>query len=150
MNELIEQARNWTNKCRLTTDTFLDLPEDVQLTNGWGKRELAIHLEGWDVEMIKISEYLKEGKSFLWSEFFPEDLDVNEANQEFFDRNKDLSAIEAISKFKKTRKKLLNVYEDLIENYFRDDKTLVDYYSLWSHDVQHLKQAGVDTTEIEN
>ena len=150
MKELIEQAKNWTNKLRLATETFLDLSSDVKLTNGWGKRELALHLEGWDVEMIKISDHLKEGKAFLWSEFFPKDLDIDDANQEILDRSKELSAKESIEKFKETRKQLLNIYEDIIENYFQDDKRLLDYYSLWGHDVHHLKQAGVDTKEIES
>jgi len=43
----------------------------------------------------------------------------------------------------------LIVYEEIIENHFQDDKKLLDYYSLWGHDVHHLKQAGVDTTDIE-
>ena len=150
MKELVEQAKSWTNKLRLATKVFLDLPKDVKLTNGWGKRELAIHLEGWDVEMIKISDHLKEGKAFLWKDFFPEDMDIDEANQEIFDRCKELSAEEAIEKFKKTRNQLFDVYEDIIENHFQDDKRLLDYYSLWGHDVHHLKQAGVDTTEIES
>ena len=149
MTDLVEQAKNWANKLRLTTETFLELPDDVKLPNGWGKRELALHLEGWDDEMIKLSEHLKKGKVFSWSEFFPADFDVDAANKEILDRNKDLSDEEAIEKFKKSRKQLLEVYEDLIDNYFQNEKSFLDYFSLWGHDVNHLKQAGVDTTEIE-
>ena len=150
MKELIEQAKNWTKKLRLATKIFLDLPHDIKLTNGWGKRELALHLEGWDEEMIKVYKHLKEGKAFVWKDFFPEDMDIDEANQEIFDRTKDLSTEEAIEKFNKSRNQLFNVYEDIIENHFQDDKRLLDYYSLWGHDVHHLKQAGVDTTEVES
>ena len=150
MENLKKQALNWTDKLKLTTETFMNLPEDVKLPNGWGKRELALHFEGWDEEMIKVSENLIAGKPFIWTEYFPEDLDLDEVNQSFLDNNKILSSSEAIKKFQDTREKLIGIYERIIENYFQDDKRLLEYYSLWGHDVHHLKQAGVDTTEIES
>ncbi len=150
MENLKEQAIIWKNKLKLTTKTFMNLPEDTKLPNGWGKRELALHLEGWDEEMIKVSKHLIAGKPFIWTEYFPEDLDLDEVNQSFLDRNKKLSSSEAVKKFHDTREKLIGVYIEIIENYFQDDKRLLDYYSLWGHDVQHLKQAGVDTKEIES
>ena len=150
MKNLKKQALNWTNKLKLTTKTFMTLPEDVKLPNGWGKRELALHLEGWDEKMIKISENLIAGKPFIWTEYFPEDLDLDEVNQSFLDKNKKLSSSEAIEKFQKTREQLICIYEEIIEKYFQDDKRLLDFYSLWGHDIHHLKQAGVDTKEIES
>lgn len=150
MENLKEQAMNWTNKLKLTTETFMELPEDVKLPNGWGKRELALHLEGWDEKMIEVSEHLIAGKPFIWIEYFPEDLDLDEVNQSFLDKNKKLSSAGAIKKFQDTRGQLLDIYKEIIEKHFQDDKRLLDYFSLWGHDVHHLKQAGVDTKEIES
>ena len=115
MENLKEQAIIWTEKLKLTTKTFMNLPEDIKLPNGWGKMELALHLEGLDEEMIKVSEHLIARKPFIWTEYFPEDLDLDEVNQSFLDRNKKLSSSEALKKFQESRDQLISIYEEITE-----------------------------------
>ena len=96
-------------KLKTTTKLFLDLPDDTELPNGWSKRELGIHLKGWDEELIKIAEHLKKGKAFIWEEFCPEEADVY--NSRFLEQNKGVSKAEILSSFEKTRSVILKVYD---------------------------------------
>ncbi len=148
MQELKNKAKEWIEKLRKTTQMFLDLPHDIKLPNSWGKRELAIHFLGWDEVMIGYSKEIIKGKPFIWDEFFQGD--INKTNKQFLDEHSNLTREEAIDKFKQVRSKILNIYKEILENHFQDDKRLLDYYSMWGHDVHHLKQAGINTQEIEN
>ncbi|MHA1225015.1 MAG: hypothetical protein ACTSSG_14930 [Candidatus Heimdallarchaeaceae archaeon] len=145
----VEKAKNWIEKLERTTQMFLSLPETVQLPNGWGRRELAIHFHGWDIEMMKIAEQLKQGRPFDWKTFFPADFNVDEANQGFLDRFANFSEEKAIETFKEKRKQFIQICRDLVTNHFQDNENFLSFFSLWKHDVHHLKQAGVETKEIE-
>ncbi len=132
-----------------TTKMFLDLPNDMKLPNGWGKRELAIHLFSWDSEMVEYADHLRRGNTFVWEEILPEEEDINEVNKGYFVENEDLTLAEAIEVFTDTRLELIATYVDIVNNHFQDEKSFMDYFVLWMHDVHHLKQAGVNTKELE-
>jgi len=146
MNDSKEKARRWIEKLKITTDLFLKLPDDVKLPNGWGKRELGIHLQGWDEEMMKIAEPLKKGKAFNWEEFYSDPPDSY--NAKFLERSKGKSLAEIIEGFKRTRTTIIKVYEDFLENHFLEDKKHSDYFTLWWHDAHHLKLADVDVEDL--
>ncbi|MHA2358003.1 MAG: hypothetical protein ACXABK_04460 [Candidatus Heimdallarchaeaceae archaeon] len=146
MSEAKEKAKRWIEKLKITTKLFLDLPDDMKLPNGWSKRELGIHLRGWDDELIKIAEHLKKGKAFIWEEFCPEEADVY--NARFLEQSKGISKEEVLSGFEKTRSVIIKVYEDLLDNYFDEEKKHLAYFSLWWHDVHHLKDAGVNVEDL--
>ena len=146
MNDSKEKSKRWIEKLKLTTQLFLKLPDDIKLPNGWGKRELGIHLQGWDEEMIKIAEPLKQGKAFIWEDFCVDSPDSY--NAKFLKRSKGKSAEEIITSFEKTRATMIKVYEDFLDNYFQEGKKHEDYFSLWWHDVHHLKQAEVDVEDL--
>jgi hypothetical protein len=141
-----EKAKRWIEKLKITTDLFLKLPDESKLPNGWGKRELAVHLQGWDEEMIKLAEVLKKGKIFDWEELFSEPPDTY--NAKFLERSKGKSAEEILVSFENTRKTMIKVYEDFLDNHFLEDKKHSDFFTLWWHDVHHLKLAGVDVGEL--
>ena len=153
--EFKNKAIDWTDKLEKTTKLLLDLQDNVKLPNGWGKRELLIHLLFWDDEMESYSDHLRKGNTFDWGEYLssrgydPEGKDLDKINQSCLDDNEDLSYSEALEAFTETRMKLINTYRDLIENYFIEEKSFTDYFSMWYHDVHHLKKAGVDTKELE-
>lgn len=146
MDDSKEKAKRWIEKLKITTDLFLKLPEEAKLPNGWGKRELGVHLQGWDEEMIKIAEPLKHGKSFIWEDFYADPPDSY--NAKFLERSKGKSIEEVISSFNQTRATIVKVYEDILNNHFQEDKKHTDYFSLWWHDVHHLKLAGIDVEDL--
>ncbi len=145
MNELLEKAKSWTEKLKVTTKLVENLPTDVILSNSWDKRKLCIHLYGWDTEFIKWADILRRGDKF--------DVELEEKtdeyNQRFFDENAELNSKEAVQQFLKTRKEMIEVYEEILSKYPQDNKHFVGYFSLWWHDVHHLKQADVDVSELE-
>ncbi len=137
------------DKLEKSTKLFLDLPNDNKLPNGWGKRELAIHLFSWDGEMVEYSDNLRRGNTFDWNEILAEDSDINEVNKKHLDENEDLTFAEAIEIFTNTRQELIATYVDIVNNHYQDEKSFVDYFTLWMHDLHHLKQAGIDTKKLE-
>ncbi|MCG3227189.1 MAG: hypothetical protein H7645_09730 [Candidatus Heimdallarchaeota archaeon] len=146
MDDSKEKAKRWIEKLKITTDLFLKLPADTKLPNGWGKREIGIHLQGWDEEMIKIAEPLKQGKAFIWEDFCADPPDSY--NAKFLERSKGKSLEEVLTSFEQTRATIIKVYEDLLDNHFQEDKKHTDYFSLWWHDVHHLKLAGIDVDDL--
>jgi len=89
---------------------------------------------------------LKIGKAFIWEEFCPEEADVY--NARFLEQSKGISTEEILSDFEKTRSVIIKVYEDILENYFEEDKKHLEYFSLWWHDVHHLKLSGIDVEDL--
>ncbi len=146
MNDSVKKVKRWIEKLRITTDLFIKLPDESKLPNGWGKRELAIHLQGWDEEMIKLAEILKKGKTFNWEEFFADPPDTY--NAKFLERSKGKSTEEILDSFKNTRMTMIEVYENFLENHFQEDKKHSDFFTLWWHDVHHLKLADVDVEAL--
>ena len=143
--DLLKKAESWIEKLRITTKMVRTLPEDTVLTNGWDKRKLCIHLFGWDGEMINYAEELRQGKPFHM--FFEEETDAY--NQRFFDENVDVDLSQAEAQFLEKREEMVSVYEEILTKYPQDNKEFVGFFSLWWHDVHHLKQAGVDISELE-
>ena len=136
-------------KLEKTTKMFLDLPNDLKLPNGWGKRELAIHLLSWDSEMVDYADNLRKGNSFDWNEIHPEELNLNETNKGHLVENEDLTFDEAIEVFTNTRMELIATYVDIVNNHYQNEKSFADYFSMWMHDVQHLQKAGINTKKLE-
>jgi len=136
-------------KLETTTKIFLDLPNKTKLPNGWGKRELAIHLFSWDSKMVEYADHLRKGNTFVWKEFHPEELDINEMNKGHLVENEDLTFDESIEVFTDTRLELIATYVDIVNNNFQDEKSFTDYFTIWLHDIHHLKQAGVNTKKLE-
>ena len=64
MTEFLKKAESWNEKFKLSTQMVRDIPPDTILTNGWNKRKLYIHLYGWDNEIIKYAEELRQSKPF--------------------------------------------------------------------------------------
>ena len=144
MEELRKKARSWIEKFKETTSLITNLNDDTTLPNGWTIREISIHLKGWDEEFIRFAEEIKQGEPYY--AFYSGKHD--RYNQTFFDKNHNLSLQQAKEDFHFTRKKMFDVYEDVIENYFQDDNKILGFFSLWWHDVHHLKQAGVDVEHL--
>jgi hypothetical protein len=145
MNRFVEKAETWIEKLKITTELVEDLPKDVILTNSWDKRKLCIHLYGWDTEFIKWADILRKGEKF---EVNLEEK-TDEYNQRFFDENAELKAEEAEQQFLETRKEMIQVYEEILTKYPQDNKHFLGFFSLWWHDVHHLKQADVDVSDLE-
>ncbi len=136
-------------KLETSTKMFLDLPNDMKLPNGWGKRELAIHFSSWDSALVEYSDNLRLGNTFDWKEIHPEELDLDETNKKHLVENEDLTFAEAIEIFSNTRLELIATYVDIVNNHYQDEKSFMDYFTMWMHDVHHLKQAGINTKKLE-
>ena len=147
--ELKDKIISRIDKLEKTTKIFLDLPNDMKLPNGWGKRELAIHLFSWDDAMVEYAGRLRQGNAFVWEEILPEEEDINKVNKRYFAENEDLTFSEAIEIFNDTRLEMIATYNDIVNNHFQDEKSFLDYFSIWMHDIHHLKQAGIDTKKLE-
>ena len=144
MEDLREKARSWIEKFQETTNLIANLDDDTTLPNGWTIREISIHFKGWDEEFIKFAEQIKQGEPYY--AFYSGKHD--RYNQTFFDKNHNLSLKQAKESFINTRKKIIEVYEDVLDYYFQDDKKILGFFSLWWHDTHHLKQAGVDVEHL--
>ncbi|MCG3217011.1 MAG: ClbS/DfsB family four-helix bundle protein [Candidatus Heimdallarchaeota archaeon] len=140
MEELRQKAQSWIEKLQTTTKLIKELPEDLELPNGWSIREITIHLQGWDEEFIKFSEKIKKGEPYF--AFFSGQHD--RYNQKFFEKNHNISLEQAKKQFAITREEITSVYENIANNYLQDDNKMLGFFSLWWHDVHHLKQTGID------
>ena len=145
MDNVIDIAKRWIAKLKITTDVLNDLTVDTVLPNGWTKRELLIHLSGWDDEFIQFADEMRKQKAFY--AFYEEDGETK--NQQFFEDNKDLGYEEVNIKFQKLRKKLIDVYQEIVEKYPQENKEFLGFFSIWWHDIHHLKQAGIDVSKLE-
>lgn len=147
--EYRDKVLNWIEKLETSTKMFLELPNDMKLPNGWGKRELAIHLFSWDSAMVEYANHLRKGNTFVWNEFHPEELNLDKENKKHLVENENLTFDEALDIFTNTRLELIATYVDIVNNHFQDEKSFTDYFTMWMHDVQHLKQAGINTKKLE-
>ena len=145
MDNIIETAERWTKKLKLTTDMLNGLSEDTELPNGWGKRELLIHLSGWDEEFIGFASEMR--KKVIFYAFYEEDGETK--NQQFLMNNKDLDLKAVDERFNKFRKELSDVYEEIINQYPQDNREFMSFVIIWWHDIHHLKQAGLDISHLE-
>lgn len=145
MDNVIETAARWINKLKLTTDKLSGLSEDTKLPNGWGKRELLIHLSGWDEEFIGFAKEMR--KKVIFYAFYEEDGETK--NQQFLEDSKDLDLNEANERFSKLRKELIDVYKEIINKYPQDNREFLGFFSIWWHDVHHLKQAGLEVSHLD-
>ena len=136
-------------KLENSTKMFLDLPNDMKLPNGWGKRELAIHFFSWDSALVEYADNLRRGNTFDWKEIHPDELDINEVNKGHLVENVDLTFTEAIEIYTETRMELVATYVDIVNNHYQDEKSFMDYFTMWMHDVHHLNQAGINTKKLE-
>ncbi|MBK5112570.1 MAG: hypothetical protein KGD59_03115 [Candidatus Heimdallarchaeota archaeon] len=147
MNEEISLNQKIDNM-KKTTEFLLALDESFTLTNGWKARELLLHLWCWDDEFVKICEFkMKDSLDQCEFEFQKMKIEYSEWNDYMLDKMKEKSFKEAKEKFKVTRLKIIELFEDLIKlpeivddekSFYRTDKIL----DLWQHDKQHLEAGG--------
>ncbi|MHA1198751.1 MAG: hypothetical protein ACTSQF_05290 [Candidatus Heimdallarchaeaceae archaeon] len=145
MDNIIETAERWIKKLTLTTDMLNELSEDTKLPNGWGKRELLIHLSGWDEEFIGFASEMR--KKVIFYAFYEEEVETK--NQQFIENNKELDFDEVNERFNKFREELTNVYKEILNQYPQDNREFMSFFSIWWHDLHHLKQAGLDISHLE-
>ena len=149
-----------------TVTAILDeLPADFTLPNGWTKRELLIHLNGWDQEFFKLAEkalnselknfFFKfedltaDEKIMLEKEFLFEhqkmNLEYTKWNEYKLENMKEKTFKEVEELFKNTREKVLALFEELAEKQ-KENKLTAQILSLWTHDREHLENGGVEIT----
>ncbi|MCE7747188.1 MAG: hypothetical protein GPJ51_02250 [Candidatus Heimdallarchaeota archaeon] len=145
MTEFLKKAESWNEKFKLSTQMVRDIPPDTILTNGWNKRKLYIHLYGWDNEIIKYAEELRQSKPF----HIILEESIDEYNQRFFEENEGLDFVAAEKQFLQKREQMLSVCEELLTKYPQNNKEFVGFFFLWEHDAHHLNQAGVDVSDLE-
>lgn len=145
MDMIRETAERWIEKLKITTNMLLELDDDVKLPNNWGKRELLIHLSGWDGEFINFASEMR--KKIKFYPFYEENGE--EKNHQFFQENHDLDLISSVKRFKVLRTDLVEVYEEVLNHFFQENREFVGFFSIWWHDAHHLKQAGCDISHLE-
>ncbi|NHJ32443.1 MAG: hypothetical protein FK732_06245 [Asgard group archaeon] len=147
MNEKISLEQKLGNM-KKTTEFLLALDESFTLPNGWKTKELLLHLWSWDDEFVKICQHkIKDNLDQCKFEFQSMEMDYSEWNDYMLDKMKDINFKKAQKKFKETRYKVLNIFEELIKlpetvedekSFLRTDRIL----DLWQHDKQHLEAGG--------
>ena len=145
MSKIKETAARWIEKLRITTDMLLKLDNNMKLPNDWGKRELLIHLSGWDEEFINFASEMRKKTEFY--PFYEEEGEKK--NQQFFQENQDLDLVLSVERFETLRNDLISVYEEILDQYPQENKEFVGFFSIWWHDAHHLKQAGCDISHLE-
>ena len=145
MEEIIQTAERWIEKLKITTEMLLNLEDDTELPNGWTKREILIHLSGWDFEFIEFATEMRKNVKFY--PFYEEEGEAK--NQRFLQEAKDLSLEDVLEKFKLLRNQLIDVYHEIVEKYPQENREFLGFFSIWWHDAHHLKQADCDISHIE-
>lgn len=147
MNEKISLEKKIENM-KKTTEFILALDESFTIPNGWKTKELLLHLWSWDDEFVKICQFkMKDSLDQCKFEFQSMEMEYSEWNDYVLDKMKDVSFKEAKEKFKDTRYKIIDLFEELIKipetvedekSFYRTDRIL----DLWQHDKQHLEAGG--------
>ncbi len=147
MNEKISLEKKMENM-KKTTEFILALDESFTMPNGWKTKELLLHLWSWDDEFVKICQFkMKDSLDQCKFEFQSMEMEYSEWNDYVLDKMKDVSFKEAKEKFKDTRYKIIDLFEELIKipetvedekSFYRTDRIL----DLWQHDKHHLEAGG--------
>ncbi|MFX1250005.1 MAG: hypothetical protein ACFFCZ_00125 [Promethearchaeota archaeon] len=137
------------NTLKKSTDEVLDLQHDWYASNGWGLKELLIHLEAWDEEYLCVLEALKHGKAYVAQyRRFPDYKEEDQMtfldhwnNQILAERSK-LSQEKVRDLFIQTRRKVLKKFEELWSDetglQFPDFAVHID--DLSAHDTKHIEK----------
>jgi len=147
MTEKISLEKKIENM-KKTTELILALDESFTIPNGWKTKELLLHLWSWDDEFVKICQFkMKDSLDQCKFEFQSMEMEYSEWNDYVLDKMKDVSFKEAKEKFKETRYKIIDLFEELIKipetvedekSFYHTDRIL----DLWQHDKQHLEAGG--------
>jgi len=147
MTEKISLEKKIENM-KKTTEFILALDESFTIPNGWKTKELLLHLWSWDDEFVRICQFkMKDSLDQCKFEFQSMEMEYSEWNDYVLDKMKDISFKEAKEKFKETRYKIIDLFEELIKipetvedekSFYRTDRIL----DLWQHDKQHLEAGG--------
>ena len=147
MTEKISLEKKIENM-KKTTEFILALDESFTIPNGWKTKELLLHLWSWDDEFVKICQFkMKDSLDQCKFEFQSMEMEYSEWNDYVLDKMKDVSFKEAKEKFKETRYKIIDLFEELIKipetvedekSFYHTDRIL----DLWQHDKQHLEAGG--------
>jgi len=163
MNSVTYEHEDHIENIKTVTTKLDELPTDFSLPNGWTKRELLIHLNGWDQEFAKLAQKALDGglknfffkfesitadeRAILEKEFLFEhqemDLDFIKWNDYKQEQMKEKTFKEVEELFKSTRKKVIALFEELAEKK-KENKYTGQILSLWTHDREHLEQGGVE------
>jgi hypothetical protein len=163
MNSITYEHSDHIENFKAVTAKIYELPADFSLPNGWTRRELLIHLNGWDQEFVKltqkaINEELKnfffkfegltaEERTILEKEFLFEhqemDLEYTKWNDYKLEKMKEKTVEEVEELFKNTREKIIALFEELAEKQ-KENKLTAQILSLWTHDREHLEKGGVE------
>ncbi|HUU79327.1 MAG TPA: ClbS/DfsB family four-helix bundle protein [candidate division Zixibacteria bacterium] len=148
MNEELDPSIKISH-IKKTTDAVVTLPEGFSFPNGWTMKDLLIHLHSWDDELLKYSQALKKGKDdkFVYDH---KKLGMNYSNWNDFviEKFSYLPFEEAKELFKSTRKKLIRIFEELLEIQKKETdpdklKKINGVLDLWQHDKMHLEAGGI-------
>ena len=144
MNEIREKAILWVENTKKTSEMLENLPDDIILPNKWRKKELLIHIWYWDDVWLRISERMISGEHV-------EELNsttYDEKNRKALEDNKHLSFDLVFKRYISTRKKLLEIYDNKVKGTIKDEKSFLEFFSLWWHDKDHLSKAGIDVSDL--
>ncbi len=149
LNQENISKEEWLSKIdalRSSTDTILSLPHNWQALNGWGLKELFIHLQAWDEEYLCILKGYLRGESYLpkfcrFPEYKREDqmVFINLWNDQILKERKSLSFESVRDKFIQTRKNVLKEFSIL----WSDTNGLQHSFAikitdLSAHDIEHV------------
>ncbi|NHJ04065.1 MAG: ClbS/DfsB family four-helix bundle protein [Candidatus Heimdallarchaeota archaeon] len=148
MNEELTASTKISN-IKKTTDAILMLPEVISFPNGWIMKDLLIHLNSWDDELLKYSQALKKSKDdkFVY-DHKKLGMDYSNWNDYIIEKFSYLTFEEAKDLFTNTRKKLIKILEELIEIQKKETdpdkwKKIHSVLDLWQHDKMHLEAGGI-------
>ncbi len=132
-----------------TTKIINGLGDSFALPNGWGLKELLIHIWSWDNELIHACKAKKanalEGFQFSHQK---QKLDYNIWNDKIIAEKQGLSLVEVKNLFKKTRTELLSQFKSLLSvpETITDEKSFLrseNLLRIWEHDKHHLELGGL-------
>jgi hypothetical protein len=131
-----------------STDRILNLPHNWQASNGWGLKELFIHLQAWDEEYLGVLKGCLSGESYLpkfcrFPNYKREDqmVFVNLWNDQILNERKSLSLESVKEEFFQTRQKVLKEFSMLWtdKNGLRHSFA-IQIDDLSTHDIEHVSK----------
>ncbi|UCG01413.1 MAG: hypothetical protein JSW11_17560 [Candidatus Heimdallarchaeota archaeon] len=153
MNQKIINKEEWLlkiNTLRTSTNKILSLPLNWQASNGWGLKELFIHLQVWDEEYLSILKSCLSGESYLpkfchFPDYKREDqmVFINLWNDQVINERKTISLESLKEQFIRTREKVFNEFGKL----WSDTNGLQHPFAtqiddLSKHDIEHISKVN--------
>ncbi|NHJ87351.1 MAG: hypothetical protein FK734_17940 [Asgard group archaeon] len=134
---------------RKITKIILSLDDSFKLPNGWGLKELLIHLWSWDDQMINGCNAKLNGTCDDFKfDHQHKGIDYSQWNDLIINEKKNLTLAKTKKLFKDTREEVIALFDKIIsqpetitdeKNMFRNENIA----TLWMHDKQHLEKGGI-------